>query len=71
MGRKLPHVPRQRRPKRTAPTTPRACLRCDRSFPSEGPHHRLCDGCRNFLALESTPVERARVLTPRHRASAD
>jgi hypothetical protein len=71
MGRKLPHVPRQRRPKPTAPTTRRDCLRCDRAFPSEGPHHRLCDRCRNYLALDSTPVERARVITPRRRQAAD
>ncbi len=27
----------------------RPCMRCDRSFMSEGPHHRLCTDCRAFL----------------------
>jgi len=35
----------------------RACLRCDREFLSEGPHHRLCQGCREFLAASPTPAE--------------
>ena len=28
-------------------TTPRNCLRCQKTFDSEGPHHRLCGSCRN------------------------
>lgn len=35
----------------------RACLRCDRVFLSEGPHHRLCQDCREFLAASPTPME--------------
>ncbi len=29
------------------PPKRRACLCCGRQFLSEGPHHRLCGGCRN------------------------
>ena len=32
-------------------------LRCERTFVSEGPHHRLCQACREFLAVGPTPVE--------------
>jgi hypothetical protein len=35
----------------------RLCLRCDREFLSEGPHNRLCQPCREFLAVAPTPVE--------------
>jgi hypothetical protein len=35
----------------------RLCLRCDREFPSEGPHNRLCQPCREFLAAAPTPTE--------------
>ena len=35
----------------------RACLRCDRLFQSEGPHHRLCQTCREYLAESPTPEE--------------
>ena len=35
----------------------RHCLRCDRPFLSEGPHHRLCQPCREFLAAAPTPIE--------------
>ncbi len=28
-------------------TTQRKCLCCGRLFPSEGPHNRLCTGCRS------------------------
>jgi hypothetical protein len=35
----------------------RLCLRCDREFLSEGPHHRLCQSCREFLAAAPTPME--------------
>lgn len=24
----------------------RNCIRCDKQFLSEGPHHRMCDDCR-------------------------
>ena len=33
----------------------RVCLRCDRPFLSEGPHHRLCERCREVLAASPTP----------------
>jgi hypothetical protein len=35
----------------------RSCLRCDREFWSEGPHHRLCQACRQLLAASPSPVE--------------
>jgi len=35
----------------------RACLRCDQPFLSEGPHHRLCERCRQALAAMPTPEE--------------
>lgn len=38
-------------------TKRRLCLRCDREFLSEGPHHRLCQACREFLAAAPTPAE--------------
>jgi hypothetical protein len=31
-------------------TTPRACLRCNKTFDSEGPHNRLCAPCRYATA---------------------
>jgi hypothetical protein len=48
---------RSKRSRKTAPSPQRACLRCDRRFVSEGPHHRLCQACREFLAVAPTPVE--------------
>jgi hypothetical protein len=35
----------------------RACLRCNRRFLSEGPHHRLCGACRASLATMPAPAE--------------
>jgi hypothetical protein len=37
--------PTQHRPN----TTPRVCLRCQKTFDSEGPHNRLCGSCRNAI----------------------
>jgi hypothetical protein len=37
------------------PTT-RACLRCDRTFASEGRHNRLCQPCLEFLENSPTPA---------------
>ena len=48
---------RSKRSRKTATSKQRACLRCDRTFLSEGPHHRLCQACREFLAVVPTPVE--------------
>ncbi|MFN3953247.1 MAG: hypothetical protein ACK4LQ_02260 [Pararhodobacter sp.] len=31
--------------RRRAEANPRPCLCCNRIFPSEGPHNRLCDTC--------------------------
>jgi hypothetical protein len=39
---KCPTNPRQT-------TAQRRCLRCQKSFDSEGPHNRLCGPCRNAI----------------------
>jgi hypothetical protein len=49
----------------------RDCLRCDREFWSEGPHHRLCQICRQVIAASSSPVEEYSVLTNRESGSSD
>jgi 5-methylcytosine-specific restriction endonuclease McrA len=46
--------PYRRTPKRLKR---RDCLRCDRKFWSEGPHHRLCQGCRQSIASSPSPLE--------------
>ncbi len=33
----------------------RACLTCGKGFESEGPHNRLCNGCRNRASYEAMP----------------
>ena len=33
----------------------RLCLRCDRSFMSDGAYNRLCDACRRSFAARETP----------------
>jgi hypothetical protein len=39
---------RLKRPVEPKPnTTPRKCLRCQKTFDSEGPHNRMCGSCRN------------------------
>jgi hypothetical protein len=43
--------------RKTATSKRRACLQCDRTFLSEGPHNRLCQAFREFLAGAPTPVE--------------
>lgn len=43
--------------RRTTKLKRRDCLRCDRVFLSEGPHNRLCQACREFLAASPTPAE--------------
>jgi hypothetical protein len=36
------------RRRRLAAARPRACLCCGTTFPSEGPHNRLCQPCKAF-----------------------
>ena len=48
---------RSKRSRKTATPKERVCLRCDRRFLSEGPHNRLCQTCREYLADAPTPVE--------------
>jgi hypothetical protein len=43
--------------RRTKKMKRRNCLRCDREFLSEGPHHRLCRMCRQVIAASPSPVE--------------
>lgn len=44
----MARLERHKRPTPHRPTTtPRACLRCTKTFDSEGPHNRLCGSCRN------------------------
>jgi uncharacterized protein with PIN domain len=43
----------------------RNCLRCDREFWSEGPHHRLCQTCRQVITASSSPVEEYSIV-PHH-----
>jgi hypothetical protein len=43
--------------RRIKKTKRRNCLRCNREFWSEGPHHRLCQTCRQVIAASPSPVE--------------
>jgi hypothetical protein len=45
----------------------RNCLRCDREFCSEGPHHRLCQTCRQIIAASPSPVEEYSVVSLHER----
>jgi predicted amidophosphoribosyltransferase len=49
----------------------RACLRCDRSFMSTGPHNRLCDTCRETLSSTSTPEDEYSILVLRRGWASD
>jgi hypothetical protein len=49
------------RKKAQKPTTPRDCLRCEQSFPSEGPYNRLCTSCRQAINTETEGIGRARI----------
>ena len=44
----------------------RLCLRCDRRFPSEGPHNRLCNPCRALLDAQPSAPEYGIITQPRH-----
>src|SRR5262245_27834078 len=35
--------------------TPRTCLQCSKPFDSEGPHHRVCDACREKWSKSPSP----------------
>jgi hypothetical protein len=49
----------------------RNCLRCDREFLSEGPHHRLCQTCRQVIAAGPSPVEEYSVVSLSERGGAE
>ena len=54
------HVKPSRRAKKVKQ---RNCLRCDREFSSEGPHHRLCHACRQVIAASPSPAEEYSVVS--------
>jgi hypothetical protein len=35
----------------------RTCLRCDKTFPSDGPGNRICPACRRVLDAQSPGPE--------------
>ena len=39
------------------PKTKRNCLACSVEFDSDGPHHRICNTCRERRATNSSAVE--------------
>jgi hypothetical protein len=41
-------------PERPA-TVKRPCLRCEKPFDSEGPHNRMCNGCRSYAPVMDSP----------------
>jgi hypothetical protein len=49
--------------RRTKKLKRRDCLRCDREFWSEGPHHRLCQTCRQVIAASPSPTEEYSVVS--------
>jgi hypothetical protein len=55
----MPHMARNyvKPSRRTKKAKRRSCLRCDREFLSEGPHHRLCQTCRQVIAASPSPEE--------------
>ena len=55
--------------RRTKKVKRRSCLRCDREFLSEGPHHRLCHTCRQVIAASPSPVEEYSVVPLRDRGA--
>lgn len=60
--KRLPGLPRKGP---EPPTAERNCLRCQDPFPSTGPGHRLCAGCREQNAkLSLRDVRRPVALPP-------
>jgi hypothetical protein len=57
--------------RRAKKLTRRDCLRCDHAFWSEGPHHRLCQACRQSLAASPSPVEEYSVVSLHERGRPD
>jgi hypothetical protein len=51
--------------------TRRDCLRCDQAFWSEGPHHRLCQACRQSIAASPSPVEEYSIVSVHERGVPD
>ena len=49
----------------------RDCLRCDREFSSEGPHHRLCQVCLQVIVASPSPVEEYSISANRDAGSSD
>jgi hypothetical protein len=57
--------------RRTKKVKRRNCLRCDREFSSEGPHHRLCQTCRQVIAASPSPVEEYSVVPLHDRGGSE
>ena len=57
-------------PKLPKRLTKRPCLRCEKPMLSEGPNHRLCQGCRKVLNDAVSVVEPHRPLLPGWRGRA-
>jgi hypothetical protein len=57
--------------RRTKKLKQRNCLRCDREFWSEGPHHRLCQTCRQVIAASPSPVEEYSIISTREAGNPD
>jgi hypothetical protein len=56
-------------PRRTRRRTQRRpCLRCDRVFPSAGPHNRLCARCRDQLNTSPAAVDQRSLPKLRQRS---
>jgi hypothetical protein len=49
----------------------RNCLRCDREFWSEGPHHRLCQMCRQIIAASPSPEEEYGIFSLHERGGSE
>lgn len=47
---------------------PRNCLRCERKFPSDGAHNRMCQACREHCQREPSPEEPREVVVGRGKA---
>ncbi len=62
------YVRPSRRPKKLKR---RNCLRCDREFWSEGPHHRLCQICRQVIAASPSPEEEYSVFSLHERGGSE
>lgn len=47
-------------PHKTTVDKARSCLKCDRMFPSNGPHNRICPKCESSASLEESGSRRVK-----------